>query len=92
MQLTNLARKKTLLIFLGLSTVSAIAACSSASKYTICVMDPANGEAVCNKTGNQADNFKLKFEKMENYISIPPKDAEAILQRLKICEGSRKGH
>lgn len=55
-------------------------------------MDPANGEAVCNKTGNQSDNFKLKFEKMENYIAIPPKDAEAILQRLKVCEGGRPGH
>lgn len=54
-------------------------------------MDPVHNYAVCNKTGNQADNFNVPFEKMENYIAIPPRDAQNILQRLKTCEGARKG-
>jgi len=63
-----------------------LAACSAASKYTVCVMDPVHNYAVCNKTGNQRDNFNVPFSAMENYIALPPKDAENILQRLKVCE------
>lgn len=87
----QLGQPKILLTSLVLLTASVIAACSTASKYTICVMDPVHNYAVCNKTGNQADNFKVPFTTMENYIAMPPKDAEAILQKLKICEQKRSG-
>ena len=87
MRLINrLARPKILAVYLVLLTASVLAACSAASKYTVCVMDPVHNYAVCNKTGNQRDNFNVPFSAMENYIALPPKDAENILQRLKVCE------
>lgn len=87
MRLTKLNRKKTLLISLGLLTaVNVIAACTTASKITICVMNPVKGEAVCNKTGKPEDNYALPIDQMENYIALPPRDAQTVLQRLKTCE------
>jgi len=87
----QLAQPKILLTSLVLLTASVFAACTAASKYTICVMDPVHNYAVCNKTGKPADNFNVPFDSMENYIAIPPKDAESILQRLKVCEQKRTG-
>lgn len=82
---------KKLLLVMFITSIGVFAACGGANKYMICVMDPVHGKSVCNKTGDPKDNFDVTFDKMENFIALPPDDAKDIFRRLTVCEGGRKG-
>lgn len=55
--------------------------CSSGPKVTICVSNPQAGVFECHDPKDGA--FVVPFDQSENYIAMPPKDFQALIEYAK---------
>ncbi len=79
--------KKThrILVALSILAISGVAACGTLKGLTVCVSDPAKGGLQCSKDG--AEKYFLPYSESENFIALPPKDAEKVFQECTDRKG-----